>query len=71
MLRDNDKNITLDIINNKKDLINKIDKTLKTLIEVNTKVTNKVKYINIYILYIYIYIKQCMNYKMKYMMTLG
>ena len=43
ILRDNDKNnITLDKINNKKDLINKTD---KILFKINIKVTNKVKYI--------------------------
>ena len=60
ILRDNGKNnITLDKVNNKTDLINKIN---KTLIEVNTKITNK---------FTYIYMKQCMNYKMRYMITLG
>ena len=43
ILRDNGKNnITLDKVNNKTDLINKIN---KTLIEVNTKITNKFTYI--------------------------
>ena len=80
--KDKDKT-TLDKINNKIDIINKID---KILFEVNTILTNKVKSENkmnlfglSFLLYIlkwsagkgFLYTKQCMNQKVRYMMTHG